>query len=376
MKKCRTSQSEVAFSLIELIGVLTVIAILAAVLVPVLIRQMDKMAGDQESASLKSIGDALQQSIMRNRYIPSDSDWATNIAIELGVNISNVKTNGRKQPRFFLIDPGLQVGVNGGQLPYLQTVAGSVVNSGGSVTSPISPRVLILSSIGQRLTNMQNGIPAVPSDFTNIWDAPDGTLPLASSLAGLTRPDDLKVQRVNLSTLFVRLVLTTYASSGIPRYSIDNTNLGAAIIVTNLGVDAYFIQNSGLTLFANSSVDSQYILIRDNSLVFNLEVWRASIIGGLTIGGLDIATVVDKFLKAPPNLNPNVPTNQPTVVVTNMMNYMSKYDIWAATGFTDANAKSTARTANDDMITAIQKLFDSFGGTNYTPWNTNACVVQ
>src|SRR6266540_2609307 len=60
---------ERAFSLIELIGVLAVIAILAAALVPALIRQMDKIAGDQESAALKSFSDALQQSIMRTRYI-------------------------------------------------------------------------------------------------------------------------------------------------------------------------------------------------------------------------------------------------------------------------------------------------------------------
>src|SRR6267154_5459164 len=58
-----------AFSLIELIGVLAVTAILAAVLVPALIRQMDRIAGHQESAALRSFSDALQQSILRNRYI-------------------------------------------------------------------------------------------------------------------------------------------------------------------------------------------------------------------------------------------------------------------------------------------------------------------
>src|SRR5439155_11697863 len=62
-----------AFSLIELVGVLTVIAILAAVAVPALIRQMDRIAGEQESAALKSLGDALQQSIVRNRSVPSDT---------------------------------------------------------------------------------------------------------------------------------------------------------------------------------------------------------------------------------------------------------------------------------------------------------------
>src|SRR5437016_4436091 len=144
-----------AFSLIELVGVLAVIAILAAVAVPALIRQMDRIAGEQESAALKSLGDALQQSILRKRYIPSASDWATNIAAELGADVANVNTNqARRQRRFFLIDPALSTGNNSSGLPYNQTnwVSGSVVtNNAGVLVPPLSPRVMILSSIGRAL---------------------------------------------------------------------------------------------------------------------------------------------------------------------------------------------------------------------------------
>src|SRR5438876_5274061 len=112
-----------AFSLIELIGVLAVIAILVAALAPSFVRQMDKTAGDQESATLKSLGDALQSSIMRHRYIPGDTDWATNIATELGVDLAAVTTNQRQQPRYFLIDPNLSIA--GAPLPYTQTSAGA-----------------------------------------------------------------------------------------------------------------------------------------------------------------------------------------------------------------------------------------------------------
>src|SRR3989442_9715593 len=85
----KAGQGTSAFTLIELIGVLTIIVILATLLVPVLIRQMDRIAGEQESASLKAIGDALEQSVKWNRYIPSETDWASTIAVQMGVNVSN-----------------------------------------------------------------------------------------------------------------------------------------------------------------------------------------------------------------------------------------------------------------------------------------------
>src|SRR5438093_7549031 len=75
IKESKNGRPHRAFTLIEMIGALTILAILATFLVPALIRQMDKIAGDKESAALKSFGDALQQSIMRTRYIPNESDW-------------------------------------------------------------------------------------------------------------------------------------------------------------------------------------------------------------------------------------------------------------------------------------------------------------
>src|ERR1043166_1603580 len=133
-----------SFTLIELMGAVAVIALLAASLVPALIRQMDRIAGEQESIALKSFGDALKQSIKRNAYIPSDADWASTVATESGVAVANVSTNGRKQPRFFLIGPAWQIGTNVAGQAYTQT-------SAGSVSQPVSPRVMLVSSIGRVL---------------------------------------------------------------------------------------------------------------------------------------------------------------------------------------------------------------------------------
>ena len=74
-----------AMTLIEVIGILAVLAVLSAMLLPALVRQIDKLVSDQEVATLQSFGNALPRSIMRNRYIPGPTDWTNNIAAELGM---------------------------------------------------------------------------------------------------------------------------------------------------------------------------------------------------------------------------------------------------------------------------------------------------
>ena len=188
-------RSHRSFSLIELVCVLAVIGILAGMLVPALIRQLDKIAGDQESAALKSFSDALQRSIMRNRYIPTYTTWASTVAIELGADASTVSTNARRQPRVFLIDPALRIGDNTtNRLPYTQanwltqTRSGSgVTNSAGALVPPLSPRLMMLSSIARALpAGVVSGVPAA-ADFNGIWDSANGTVPSAPAFAGSGR---------------------------------------------------------------------------------------------------------------------------------------------------------------------------------------------
>src|SRR5690242_17648624 len=69
--------SQRAMTLIEVIGVLAIIAVLASVVLPALIRQTDNVVAAQESATLQSFGNAFQSSITRNRRIPgvTANDW-------------------------------------------------------------------------------------------------------------------------------------------------------------------------------------------------------------------------------------------------------------------------------------------------------------
>lgn len=351
-----------AFSLIELIGVLAVLAILAAILVPPWVRQADAAARDDEGVTLKSLGDAFQRSIMRYRYIPGPDDWASRVAAEMGVDLTAVTTNQRRQPRVFLIDPALSVA--GGGLPYTQS-------SAGSVNVPASTRVILLSSIGAALpAGMTSGV-AAAADFTNIWNSADGTVPAAPAFAGWAGTgNDLKVQRLDLSSLFVRLRLSWLPSSHAgPRYAIDTPGWNTAIAVSNGNADwpGYFIQNSVLYLYNYSgSLDSQQILIRDNSFIYDQDNWRGSPGGEFFLAGVDIASVVDRYLAAYPNARAGSGTNQQAIVVQSMINFMDRYDDWANAGFPYNNnpvpASYTAVVnAQQAMVAAVQGQYRANG---------------
>src|SRR5207248_263338 len=124
---------------------LAVIAILAAVIAPTIIRRVDRAAWTKETANLSNIADSFTQAILRTdpKTIPDASTWATAVANQMSLPVSSITTNSRRYARAFLIDPGLRInntGVNPGgvgapALPYSQTPNGS--------DQPASARVLI-----------------------------------------------------------------------------------------------------------------------------------------------------------------------------------------------------------------------------------------
>src|SRR5262245_60495718 len=74
------SRPTLAFTLIEMVGILAVIAILAVVLIPVFIKQLDQLAADKEVRQLKAFADGLKQQIIKTRYIPDQTAWDSMIS--------------------------------------------------------------------------------------------------------------------------------------------------------------------------------------------------------------------------------------------------------------------------------------------------------
>ncbi len=341
------------FTLIEIIGVLAVVTILATVVFATTIKQMSLAADQQESTNLVRFATALQNSITRNRYIPGATDWASAIATELGADAGTVLTNYCGSVRVLLMDPNLNL--NGSSaLPYTQTANGS--------TNPPAARLMILSSLGPPLpAALTNGTPAA-TDFNALWNTADGTVPAVPMWAGWKGSgDDLRVQRVNLTPLFVHLLLANYASTNQGQFTIDAS---ASNAVGSAGVNAYFLQNTTLTLLTGTSVPvSTQVLTRDTSYVYVQGIWRGSIFQGPAVTGPVLGLTAAQFAASLGNpLAGGSPLATPTSVVNAFSSYMNSYLAWANAGFPSSGTLPTAvNTASSQMQQTMANLISNFG---------------
>lgn len=354
-------QPRQGFTMIEMIGVLAIVAVIAALLVPISLRHLDQVASEQEMARLQALGGALQQSILRTRSIPSPTNWASVLAAQSGMDIRSVTNNFRNRPRVFLVDAGGWCSTN---LPFSQ-------GPGGTSNFPASARVILMSSLGKSLP-VATGMPTA-ADFNALWDAPPNTVPRGGWNGD---PYDVKIQRVNLSPLFVRLVLSTYNSATNGQFAIDSSATNQ--VPFNGGFGAYFIKGTTLKLFTGrptSALDSSQILNEDSSFVYEGGKWKDELRGTLNSSVGNVSGVVAAFLAATPNIRAqNINSNAQQVrVVQTFTDYMSNYNAWAATSFSDNALRTHLVTVQVDMMDAVRGLYYEGHGYNNYPTNATPC---
>ena len=338
-------QTERAFTLVEVIGVLAVIAILAAVLLPALIKETDKAVADQESVTLQAFNDALQRTILRTRTIPSETNWAAVVAGELGMATSDVLTNSRHWPRVFLIDTNGWFANVASTFSYVQPYL-------PPAGQPTGARLLVLSSLGSRGIPMTSGRPKA-SDFNALWNDAPGTLTPGVPV-GSTWPDpaDVVIQRINLSPLFMHLVLTWFSSDTNAYYSIDDQIRPTSFSANqSTWVDSYFLKDSVLGLYSGATnsgaLDSKQIMTRDLSFVYYLDGWRDPLSGNITLtatnasSAFDFSAIVNAFLSSPGNTAAGAATQ--TNAVQAFIDYMSAYTNWMQ----DYNPNNPSQFCND-----------------------------
>jgi len=174
------------FTLIEMIGVLAIMAILAAVITPSALQTLDRAAVRAETDTLHNLGEQVKNFLKAKGWLPglnpvlaSRLSWDQDLWNFADISSAELLTNKRQIARSYIYEP---------------------------VTSP--KRVLILSCMHAGLTlptaaNL-NTIPL----FNNVWDTTDGSVPAAgTSWAGWApwrtnlngaAGDYLVIERVNL----------------------------------------------------------------------------------------------------------------------------------------------------------------------------------
>src|SRR6185436_16473724 len=95
------------FTAIELIGVLAVLAMLAAAVVPNVIRKIDRATLERERADLSVMANGLVQSIKREKQVPASNTVAVAAAIAKYCDIASIQITNtpRRLSRLILVDP-------------------------------------------------------------------------------------------------------------------------------------------------------------------------------------------------------------------------------------------------------------------------------
>lgn len=318
----RALSSRSAFSLIEMIAALAIIAILTAATLPSLIKQIDYADRAMEGTNLLALATGLTQGGCSQRYIPSQANWASFIATNIGWQVGSVQTNARNNPRVFLIDPSLAIGTTtANTLPYQQTGFGA---SG----PPTNTRFIIISSQpGPLPANLTNGVPA-PSDFNALWINPNDKVPPGTSWSFNPNGQgaDIKIQRINFASSFSHVVLTCLDFANAV-YSIDGypTN---TLYPPGGKFDAYFLNGTVLNLYYWSNntptLQAAQVIQQDASWFFCNGLWRNNRCPSDDLSLSSLQAVVQSFFSL--NLSNSL-------VYADMTNYMGLYLQWAKVGF-------------------------------------------
>lgn len=222
------------FTLMEMIGVMAVLAILASVLAPSVFESIDRAYAEAEVANLEQLADSLVSHILDSKTIPrqNPNSWVPALSDYTSFTEAQTEFNKRGFRRRIYADPRFFTTSDANFPGYTQT--------NGLTTTPNSPRLMIVS-------NVKGNVPGPPTsgaDFDAIWDQTAG--------APLLEDADIKIKRINLRAYFHR-VLATNQNTQQPSYGLESQALQPVPGAVG-GVDGtttrYVLRDTELRLFA------------------------------------------------------------------------------------------------------------------------------
>ncbi|MBL9170136.1 MAG: type II secretion system protein [Verrucomicrobiales bacterium] len=244
------------FSMIEMIGVLAIVSILAGMVGPNLIRRVIESNAAREAKTLQTLADGLSSHVQAWQTIPGSASWVTNVSSSLGLSPTDVAYSDPANPagsgRVYLIHPAFTPS-NGTDPLFTSSASGSV--------APTNARILIISCTKRGLTiPVTSGKAANTAGnrnrFDNIWNwslnpftkAPPTGWPAAWNGNG----HHLHVQRINLAPHFFRLTVSNPSFPGEIPFAQFNQNPTFAFDVTN-AVDAYYLRGTVVRFYRHDT---------------------------------------------------------------------------------------------------------------------------
>lgn len=223
------------FSLLEMIGVMAVMAIMAGALAPSVFQLIEEGYETAEQQSLQAISESLQKAIVKTQRIPTlaIADWSDMVAQYASLPPQRVVTNDKKFTRRLYADPMFFNASNQSFPGYTQT--------SGLASEPFSPRLMLVSS----LTGSVNANLNSHDRFTDVWEQNVGAL--------LLEDDKLMIERVNLAPLFVRVLLNNAntAQAGFELESGTENAVAAASGGVDGGRTVYVLRGTQIGLNAS-----------------------------------------------------------------------------------------------------------------------------
>lgn len=209
------ARSPAAFTLVEMIGVMAVMTILASVMTPNILRSIERAAVRAEGETLRALGEQLKLYLRDNAVLPTTAvpptlpNWTTQLATYSSINSADILTNRRQMPRLYVPDP---VAAN--------------------------QRALLLSS-------MRTGIAlptaaSIAANFSVIWNTANGAIPAAGGWAAwnANNIEYLSIERISFAEVY-RTDLQTFSVTlnnvgpATASYQITRAN-GTVLPVVNL----------------------------------------------------------------------------------------------------------------------------------------------
>jgi len=243
---CARGQEQ-GFSLLEMVGVLSVLAILAAVTLPPVIQQIQRAKADAEERALAAIADALLAYVRDRHAVPGPRNWAQAVATHASLPAQRVLRNLQGFLRGYYIDPRFSAAASAAG--YRQTK--------GLRAAPKFPRILLVS-------DLRADAPAEldQRSFDAVWNATPSS-PFGSG-------SWVKVQRVHLGVLFRHLVLQNRHPKRAVRYRLDR-NPPVSVAPQSV-LDLYLLDGTRLALLdERGRPQLVWLAVEDGAFVYGTD---------------------------------------------------------------------------------------------------------